>query len=94
MAQLAQRFFIILENLNYIITVDRVSYLNDPVLRWSASLSFKHCIDTCCHCHGDRLHPFLSQVPLLCVLVDLVMVQTAEGNVGGKNDLGAILLEL
>ena len=93
MAQL-ERFFIILENLNYIITVDRVSYLNDPVLRWSASLSFKHCIDTCCHCHRDRLHPFLSHVPFLGVLVDLVMVQTTEGDVSGENDLGAVLLEL
>ena len=93
MAQL-ERFFIILENLNYIIGVDRVSYLNDPVLRWSASLSFKHCIDTCCHCHRDRLHPFLRHVPLLGVLVDLVMVQTTEGNVSGENDLGATLLEL
>ena len=93
MAQL-ERFFIILENLNYIITLDRVSYLNDPVLRWSASLSFEHCIDTCCHCHRDRLHPFLSHVPFLGVLVYFVVVQTAEGDVRGKNDLRAVLLEL
>ena len=69
-----------------------VSHLYDPVLRWPSPLSLEHRVDVGRHCHRDRLRALLRHVPLLGVLVDLVVVQPAEGDICGEDDLGTILL--
>ena len=73
--------------------VSNNNYLNDPVLWWPASLPLEHCINTGCHCHGDWLHTFLCHVPLLGIFMNLIMIQSSEWNIRGKNNFRAVFLK-
>ena len=72
--------------------IEIYAHLNDPVLRWPSPLSLKHGINICRHGHRDGLMAFLTHVPFFGVLVDFVMVKSAEWHIGAQNDFGTVIL--
>ena len=70
------------------------THLDDPVLWRPPPLPLEHRVNVGGHRHHHRLWlPPCIHVPLLCVLVDLVMVKTSEGHICGQDHLRALILQ-
>ena len=70
------------------------THLNDPVLRRPPPLPLEHGVNVGRHGHHHWLWvPPCVHVPLLCVLVDLVMVKTAKRHVCGQDNFWTLVLQ-
>ena len=70
------------------------THLNDPVLRRPPPLPLEHGVNVGRHGHHHWLRvPPCVHVPLLCVLVDLVMVKTAKRHVCGQDNFWTLVLQ-
>ena len=70
------------------------THLNDPVLWRPPPLPLEHGVNVGGHGHHHWLwFPPCVHVPLLCVLVDLVMVKTSKRHVCGQDNFWALVLQ-
>lgn len=71
----------------------RLSYLNNSVFGWPASLSLEHGVDAGREGHGHWLLAGRGNVPLSRVFMQFVMIQTLERRVSVTNHLTTVFLK-